>query len=107
MRNVRDMIKDIQWFKTSEGIYMGGQQVGCIYVLDLEGNRKQLSSVYLYGNGAIHRQTLDDLSDHEWSLLQAEYDKLMTVETTKGYALREYKPCKKKPIQRKKVYRLY
>lgn len=101
------MITDIQWYKTSEGIYMGGQQEGCLYVLDLEGNRRQLSSAYLYGNGAIHRQTLDDLTEEQWSLLQAEYNKLMTVETTKGYALREYKPCKKKASVRKKVYRLF
>ncbi len=100
------MIIDVQWVVTGESPYLGGWQEGYCVVLDLENKRKWLNSAWLNGT-SCRRQNLDDLSDYEWSLLQAEYDQLMTVETTRGYALREYKPCKKKSSVRKKVYRLF
>jgi hypothetical protein len=106
MNNVRNMIIDVQWVITGDSPYLGGWQEGYCVVLDLEGKRKWLNSAFI-NRGGPFRQTLDDLSDQEWSLLQAEYDKLMTVETTRGYALREYKPSKGKSFVRKKVYRLF
>ena len=111
MNNVRKNIVSIEWFKVSEGQYLGGNQQGSLIVLDLNGNRKQLNSVVLLGNGAVHRQTLDDLDDQHWSALQAEYDKLMTpapVKTTSGYANgRVYKTNSSRSIgPRKKVWRL-
>ena len=106
MNNVRNMIIDVQWVITGESPYLGGWQEGYCVVLDMDERRKWLTSAFI-NRGGPFRQTLNDLSDYEWSLLQAEYDKLMTPETTKGYALREYKPVKSKSIKRGKVWRLF
>ena len=109
MQDVRNNIHQVVWFKTGECNYLGGTQKGVLYVLDLENNRKDLSSVTLFGNGAIHRQNLDDLSSEDWSTLQAEYEKIMTPVTTSGYANgRVYKQNQSKNIgPRKKVWRLF
>jgi hypothetical protein len=108
MNNVRKNIVSIEWFRTGENQYLGGNQEGVLYVLDFNGNRKQLNSVSLLGNGAVHRQTLDDLDDIQWSKLQAEYDAIMEVPTTSGYANgRVYKTSSSRSIgPRKKVWRL-
>lgn len=105
---IKQKIKSIEWFKTGEGQYLGGEQIGILYV-DLSGKRKQLHSVHLLGNGAVHRQNLDDLSDLQWETLQAEYEKIMTVPTTSGFACgKVYKSiCVKPEGLRKKVWRLF
>jgi hypothetical protein len=69
---VKSIITGISWYRTGEGQYLGGEQEGLINYDDSDGRTRSFNSVVLLGNGAIHRQNLDDLQPEQWGELYAE-----------------------------------
>jgi len=73
--DIRKKITGISWYRTGEGQYLGGEQEGLINYNGPDGRTRSFNSVVLLGNGAIHRQNLDDLQPEQWALMQEEYFK--------------------------------